>query len=320
MLAGGVAAAVLLLLLLAYWPTGHRPLVYNPLALHSYADTVSRIEERIRQAPPEIEPECRGQMLQHGRRTERVFVLMHGLSNCPAQFRAFGGLLFQRGHNVLILRLPVHGARNRMTEEWRRITAQAMLDAANNAVDVARVLGRRVTVVGLSINGTIAAWLAQHRADVDEVALLAPFLAPKGLPEWAVAPTARLVRRLPNRWMWWDPERKERAGNGYSYPRFPTHAVAEVLRVSGEVLEEARAAGPCCGAVLVVTTAADTSADALLTRTLVQRWRRHRPEAVRTYEFPLDERVDHDFIDPASPVQRVSLVYPKLLSLLLRNE
>jgi len=311
-----LAFGVALLLLLAYWPMRRPPLVQARLSLGGYADTVARIEEKIRSAPPEIEPECRGQMLQHGRRTERVFVLMHGLSNCPAQFRAFGELLFRRGHNVLILRLPFHGARDRLTD-WGRLSAQEMLDAANHAVDAARVLGRRVTVVGLSVNGTVAAWLAQHRADVDEVALLAPFLAPSGLPEWAVAPVGRLVRRLPNQWRWWDPEKRERGGNGRSYPRFPTHAVAEVLRVSGEVLEGARTTAPRCGRILVATTASDTSADLPLTRALVQRWRRHRPDAVRAYEFPREARVDHDFIDPASPVEQVELVYPKLLSLLL---
>lgn len=65
-----------------------------------------------------------------------------------------------------------------------------------------------------------------------------------------------------------------------------------------------------------MTTEADRSADAAVIRTLVERWRQRRPEAVRSYEFPREQAVDHDFIDPTSPVQRIEVVYPKLLSLM----
>lgn len=316
----GLVAAVLLLfaglVLLAYWP---QPLIVSPSQAPepaSYVEAVAQLRAELRQASPEIEPACQEGVLLHGRRTERVFVLMHGFSNCPAQFRQFGERLYRQGYNVLIPRLPFHGQRDRLTTDPASLTAPLLLQAANGVVDRARSLGRRVTVVGLSVNGTVAVWLAGHRADVDEVVLLAPFLAPVGLPEWAVAPTGRLFGRLPNTWQWWNPKEKERGGNGYSYPRFPTHALAEVLRLGGAVLDEARTSGPRCGSVLVVTTASDRSADPTLTRTLVERWRRHRPDAIRTYEFPAEQRVDHDFIDPTSPVQRTELVYPKLLSLL----
>jgi len=315
-LAGVALLLVGLLLLLAYWPQPPISQLYRPAAPAPYAETVAQLQREARQAGPQVEPACRAGLLLHGHRTERVFVLMHGFTNCPAQFRQFGELLFRQGHNVLIPRLPFHGQRDRLTDDPLRLTAPMLLQAANEAVDRARALGRRVTVVGLSINGTVAVWLAGHRADLDEVVLLAPFLAPVGLPEWAVAPAARLAGRLPNTWQWWDSKAKARGGNGYSYPRFPTHALAEVLRLSGELLGEARTTGPRCGSVLVVTTGADRNADPALTRTLLERWRRHRPEAIRAYEFPAAQQVDHDFIDPSSPVQRIELVYPKLLALL----
>jgi carboxylesterase len=318
-LAGLTLLLVALLLLLAYWPQSPIPQQYRATPPAPYAETVARLQANLRQSPPEIEPACRDGLLLHGHRTERVFVLMHGFTNCPAQFRQFGERLFRQGHNVLIPRLPFHGQRDRLTHAPAQLTASVLLQAANTEVDHARALGRRVTVVGLSVNGTVAVWLAGHREDVDEVVLLAPFLAPIGLPEWAVTPTGRLVSRLPNMWQWWDSKNKDQGGNGYSYPRFPTHALAEVLRLSGEVLNESRVTGPRCGSVLAVTTGADRSADAALTRILLNRWRRFRPEAVRTYEFPAEQHVDHDFIDPTSAVQRIDLVYPKLLSLLQRE-
>lgn len=316
--AGATLFLLALLVVLACWPLPPVTGSYQATDITPYAEAVAGLRAEIRQTPAEIEPACRVGLLLHGRRTERVFVLLHGFTNCPAQFQQFGELLFRRGHNVLIPRLPLHGYRDRLTDRPERLTAAMLLQDANRAVDQARSLGRQVTVVGLSVSGTAAAWQAMHRADVDRVVLLAPFLAPAGLPEWAVAPTARLVGRLPNGWQWWDPATKDRGGNGYSYPRFSTHALAEVLRLSAEVLQEARTTAPRCGSVLVVTTGADRNADATVARTLLERWRRHRPGAIRSYEFPREQRVDHDFIDPTSPVQRIDLVYPKLLSLLLR--
>lgn len=320
MLAGLLLAAVCVFLLLAYWPLSRPPLTYTPLPRMSFAETVSRVNDLIRHAPPELQPQCKGEMLQHGHPTERVFVLMHGLSNCPAQFHAFGELLYRRGYNVVLPRLPFHGEKDRMTDDWKDLSAQMLLESANQAIDVARALGRRITVVGLSVNGTTAAWVAQHRSDVDEVVLLAPFLASKTLPEWAVAPAARLILRLPNRFYWWDPVKKGSGGNGYSYPRFPSHAIGQVLDLSQEVLRDAGRGPARCGAILVVTTASDQTASLPVTRSLVRAWQQRRPDAVRTYEFPAEQHVDHDFIDPKSPMQQVDRVYPKLLSLLLAGE
>jgi pimeloyl-ACP methyl ester carboxylesterase len=318
-----VLAAVLLagvggLLLLAYWPLPHPSLTDAPEPRPTFAQAVAALTAEARQTPQSIQPECRPELLHHGHPTAQVFVLLHGLSNCPAQFHAFGKLLYQRGANVVIPRLPYHGERDRMTEAWQALAARMMLDSANRAIDQARGLGERVTVIGISINGTVAAWLAQNRADVDEAVLLAPFLAPKGLPEALVLPAARLIHRLPNRFLWWDPKQKAQMG-GHAYPRFPTHVIAEVMDLGDAVLEASKTAPPKCGSILVVTTAADKTASLPLVRRLVERWRRHRPEAVRVYEFPASQRFDHDFIDPESPTQQVAMVYPKLLELLFED-
>src|SRR4051812_20493780 len=97
----GAVVGVMALILggLAYIPMGEKPLAYHPLPEMTYAQTVAAVRERIRIVPPEIRGECRGMMLEHGHVTERAFVLMHGLSNCPVQFRRFGEQLYRRGYN-----------------------------------------------------------------------------------------------------------------------------------------------------------------------------------------------------------------------------
>ena len=316
-LSGAVVLLLLLaVVLLAYWPMSLAPLAERTGAALSYADAVAQVRQWARDSGPDLQPECIDQLLEHGYRTERAYVLLHGLSNCPAQFRRFGELLYGRGANVVIPRLPYHGEEDRLTKEWKELSAEMMLHTADAAIRAAHGLGRKVTVVGLSVNGTVAAWLAQHRADLDEVVLLAPFLAPDGLREWMVAPATRLILRLPNEFLWWDRKKKAREMTGHAYPRFPTRALAQTMRFSLDVLDAARREPPQCGSILVVTTGYDRSSNEALTELLVRRWSALRPGIVRTYEFPKSAQVDHDMIDPTHPRQHIDLVYPQLLRLL----
>jgi hypothetical protein len=50
---------------------------------------------------------------------------------------------------------------------------------------------------------------------------------------------------------------------------------------------------------------------------LVNRWRAHNARNLTTYEFPLDQRIVHDMIDPVRGDQQVDVVYPVLLDLIL---
>src|SRR5579864_3405863 len=72
---------------------------------HSASDYDTALErfarlESIDEDP--INPVCRSQLLTHGHKTERVIVLIHGLTNCPRQYVQFAPLLYKRGYNVLV--------------------------------------------------------------------------------------------------------------------------------------------------------------------------------------------------------------------------
>jgi len=162
--------------------------MYQPPAKPLPYDKAVQKIQTLAGASPSVRRECAVQVFEHGQPTEHVFVLLHGLSNCPAQFSELGRLLFERGHNVIIPRLPHHGEQNELATEWGRLTAGDMLDAGSHGVDLARSLGSKVTVAGLSVNGATVAWMAQNRSDLHQAVLLAPFLAPAGLPDWALVP------------------------------------------------------------------------------------------------------------------------------------
>jgi alpha-beta hydrolase superfamily lysophospholipase len=283
----------------------------------SYDEAVREIRKLAAVTSPKIRPECTVQLLEHSHPTAEVFVLLHGLSNCPAQFAKLGGLLFERGHNVVIQLVPYHGERDSLAKDWARLRAEDMLESGNRAVDLARGLGKKVTAAGLSISGATVAWMAQNRSDLDRAVLLAPFLAPAGFPGWARAPFERLLLRLPNMFFWWNPREKENLdGPPYAYPRFPTRVIGETMLLARTVLKESRSHGPRCPSILVVTTASDTAANNQMTAEIVANWHRFRNRGLETFEFPAAYKVLHDFIDPNQRDQKTALVYPKLIELL----
>ena len=314
----GSAFAVGAVLTALCWPPPRRSFVHtSPGKARSYEEAVKEIQTLISDTPANIRPECVAQLFEHGRPTEKVFVLMHGLSNCPAQFTKLGRLLFERGHNVIIPRIPYHGEENRLATDWGRLTAGDMLDAGNQAVDLALALGSKVIAAGLSINGATVGWMAQNRSDLDRAVLLAPFLSPAAVPAWARPTVERLLLRLPNMFFWWDARKRENFdGPPYAYPRFPTRVIGETMLLGREILRESRDHTPRCASILVVTTAADEAADNGMTAELVSNWRRSRAEGIETFEFPAADGVPHDFIDPNQPNQQTSLVYPTIIELL----
>ena len=247
-------------------------------------------------------------VLTHGYQTERVFVLLHGLTNAPRQFRELGGKLFATGANVVIPRLAHHGLADRMTDAHAAMTAQDLIDYAQYGVDLAQGLGRNVTVVGLSVSGISAAWLAQNRDDIDEVFLLAPFFAPAVIPDPLTPAFASALTRLPNRMMWWDPRVRENLpGPPYNYPRFPTRALGEALRLGLNTAQSDRKLR--VDKLGVILTEKDRAVNNARTHRLVEQWRTASPDTeIFLHEFPASENIPHDFIDPLQPDARTDKV------------
>jgi carboxylesterase len=271
---------------------------------------------RMAAAPSTLSQAGRPRIFLHDGPTDQVFVLLHGLTNLPEQFDLLGQILFEHGYNVVIPLTPGHGEADVMTDKLSSFRAQAMLDEANEVITLSRGLGHHLTVVGLSVNGCTAAWIAQHRTDVDRSVLLSPFFAPYGLPSWGIRPLSHLLLFSPNVFLWWNSLKKGALpGSPYAYPRFSSRSIGEAMALGLDVLKSSSQSPPACPSIVVVTSASDFAGNNTLTSRLVANWRERGAE-VTTYEFPRTEHVPHDFIDPHQPDQRIQLVYPLLIELL----
>jgi carboxylesterase len=305
----GFVLLLLVVAALAFWPTGHaHEPRKNPAA--DYAAARARVAARLAEASPGVCSACRSKVLDHGQRTRDVYVLLHGLTNCPAQFARFADELYARGANVLILRLPHHGLADRMTTESAKLTEGDLVASASEAVDLAQSYGERVTVIGLSVSGVTAAWIAQTRGDVALAVVIAPFFAQGGLPDWSISPLANLLCRLPNGFIWWDAKQRENlAGSPYAYPRFATRSIGETMRLGLDVFALAKKSPPAARRILLVTSPTDRAISLPRVRELAALW----GARAESLSFPAEWRVPHDCIDPTQPHAQVERVYPQLL-------
>lgn len=309
---GALLTIITGLLALALFPLNRPALDLPSHPFDSFEKARTAALAGIANNPPEVREQCRDILFDHGSRTRDVYVLLHGLTNCPAQFREFGQRLFDGGANVFIPRTPFHGLTDRLTPKQQKLTARDMAESANEAVDIAHGLGERVIVVGLSVNAVTAAWLAQERPDIALAVIIAPFLAPSGVPDFLIAPASRLLLRLPNVFIWWDPRvRADLPGSPFSYPRFPTRAIGEVMEMGVEVFRLAKSHPPATRRILFITSPTDPAISLPRVRELAAIWSPHAD--VRDLEFPADWNVPHDCIDPKQTDQQIERVYPQII-------
>ena len=279
------------------------------------------VVESLRAADsPAIAPECRTELLTHGARTRHAVVLLHGLTNCPAQFDSLARLAFARGANVLVPRLPHHGLADRMTGELARLEARELVAITDRAIDAAHGLGDTVTVAGLSIGGVMAAWAGEERADVDRAVVIAPMLGWARAPgPWRTAAITRLGLLLPNQFAWWDAAKQQAlAGPKHVYPRFSSRSVAATMWLGGAVLERAAHAAPAARSLVLVTVGGDAAADNGTAATLARSWRTRGARELLTYEFPASLKLSHDVVDPEQVGGNPALTYPILLRYISR--
>jgi acetyl esterase/lipase len=258
---------------------------------------------------PNVNPLCHTRVYTHGQRVERSLLLLHGFTNCPQQFDRLGRMFFDRGWNVVIPRYPRHGYTDRLTTSIAELRAEHLRAVANRGAEVGSGLGERLTIAGLSLGGILAGLLAQSRDGVDRAVLIAPMLGLKPIPGPVMTSVSVVAKRLPNFFMWWRSDQKDRLGPPYGYPRFATHAYAALFDCGRELVRAARSAAPKATSIAVVTNAGEPRLDNRFTQRLVDLWRR-RGANVETFEFPASDRLTHDLIDPGNAEQRVDYVYP----------
>jgi pimeloyl-ACP methyl ester carboxylesterase len=220
---------VLALVVAALVPASTRGLKSRPNPVAEYDDAVAEIERMIARDAGIVRRACRSTLLTHNKKTARVVVCFHGLTDSPLQFSAFGTAIFETGANVVAIRLPYHGLGGAEVGGLSRLDATAYCDYADKTIDLAHGLGEEVDVIGVSAGGVVAAWVGQNRSDVRRSIAVAPALGAAAGPSFGSAGIANLSTKVRSLELLWGPS-IELVHSG-----MPLGALAETFRLGKAV-------------------------------------------------------------------------------------
>jgi len=261
---------------------------------------------------------CCSKILTHGRKTERVIILMHGMTNCPQQFVELAPIFFEQGYNVLIPRMPHNGLADPDTDDLRYLKSVELRDNCNSTIDIARGLGDHITYLGLSVGGLMAAWVAQYRNDVDRAVVIAPSFTIS--PHLGVIPSRiimRLFLTLPN--IMTQRIQPFKDGPDHNYLGFATRGLGEMMRFGFSIYDSSKKKSAAAQSVLVITNAADAAVNNKITLNVAKNWQTNGLKQLETYQFDAKYKLIHDVIDPGQKQQNIAVTYPILLDLILQD-
>ena len=297
----GLAAAI---------PLRSGDLESHPLLAPSYQAALVRVTRQQAADERVAAPIGRTVLMTHGGRTARVDVLLHGFTDSPNQFSALADSLFTAGDNVYVPRLPHHAEHSGDARALAGLTAVELRRTADSAIDVAAALGDTVTVVGLSVGGTMAGWIGQHRPEVRRVVMIAPAFEAARIPSRLEGYLINLAERLPNVTRRSRPDSARPDRN----PGFATHALAEVLRLGAAVHDAAARAAPRASEFTILLNERDRTIKSAAALAVAREWEA-RGATVSVYTIPASLGLPHNVLDGREALAQPRVILPALVAL-----
>lgn len=286
----------------------------SPPSANDAALATSKLKEWQQEeaARSDIRPQCRTKFLNLDKPVTRVVVLLHGFTNCPAQWDEFAKELVADGWGVIVPRLDGHGIIGDKPDALTKVTSKSLTKDVTRAIDIAAGLGDKVAVTGISSGGIVALWAGTVR-NVDRVVSIAPAFVPTGVPQWVGTGLDRVARLIPNIWVWWDGNLKEAVpGPPYAYKAYSTKAYGEVARIGQVVRRRSPEIVPTDVRMLLNKEDEAINNDAPLA--LIDSWKDQGIDVKLTW---LDAPgVPHDIIDPNQVKADTAKTYPQVMALL----
>ena len=309
-------ALLSLLIWLVFRPISIGELKSRPNPVASYEEAVARVKAMQEEDNQDLTRDvCITKLRDHGVQTDHVIILIHGFTNCPEQFNELGKLFFEAGNNVFIPRMPCHGLSDRLTNALVDFSAEKLAAFGDKVVEIAHGLGRKITVMGISGSGTLVAWLAQNRADVDYAFAIAPMFGLAFVPPSLTKLFERIVLLLPNFYTWWDPRTK--ADNPYSiyyaYPGYPTRALVEIIRLAMMTRAQAAKSPPKARNITLIINDSEPAVNNAEILKLLKSWRKHGTEGQNEIHLEKEMNLPHDIITPGTPGVPTAMIQARLM-------
>ena len=113
-------------------------------------------------------------LLDHGKQTDYVVVLTHGLYDSPNSHRALAKKFYEKGMNVVMPLLPGHWSKD--PTKLDKVTYKDFLREQKRAIQIAKKMGKKVILAGHSTGGLLAVDSAIKDPSIAGLVLAAPAL------------------------------------------------------------------------------------------------------------------------------------------------
>lgn len=216
--------------------------------------------------------------------------------------------------------MPYRGSADRLTRALENLTAENLAAFGNMVIDIAHGLAQRVTMMGISGSGTLVTWLAQNRADIDFAFAIAPLFGLSFISSAFTKLFARTALLLPSIFLCWEPRTKDKNpySADYAYPRYPTRALAETLRLAMVARDQAAHMPPRTGSLTMIINDAEPAVSNAEIARLLRLWRRQGASNVREIHFEGDLNLPHDIITPGTAGVPIAEVQQRLTGVIQR--
>jgi hypothetical protein len=170
--------------------------------------------------------------------------------------------------------------------------------------------------MGISGSGTLVAWLAQNRQDLDYAFSIAPLFGLAFIPSAFTNLIERLALLIPNVFLWWDPRTK--SDNPYSiyyaYPRYPSRALAEIMRLAMITRAQAAISSPAASNITMIINDAEPAVSNIEIFKLLNLWQKSGKGNLNEYHFEKEMKLPHDIITPGTPGVPIAEIQPRLVN------
>ena len=194
-------------------------------------------------------------ILHHGHKTQKVFVLFHGLSDSPFFLTSIAQSLYEQGYNVLVALLPGHGKKDAdqdmqdpaLASRWHKNT-QSMLALAPD-------FGESIYIGGFSTGGALAAqYVLEHPGETSGLLLFSGALALDSSVEtmakiWGIKWLAKTL----------DGDYQSSGPNPFKYPSVARYSAFQLTDVIFSVRELMQQKRPLALPIFAVHSEADVT-------------------------------------------------------------
>lgn len=176
-----ISAALMVLVFCLYYFTGYKAATNLNSSYQMEFKTIEDVEKWILTESqfPKLKPEAAPEVLwadsSKKEKTPYSLVYIHGFSASKEEgnpvHRAVADSL---GMNAFFCRLPAHGLND--IDAFKSLTANDMIATAEQAIQIGKILGEKVIVMGTSTGGTLALIEAAKDSSIAAVVLYSPLI------------------------------------------------------------------------------------------------------------------------------------------------